>query len=95
MNYKYNIGDIVASALHVEEVRRFFSATSLQMRPSTLRVEERVSVECVGGTQVFYGCRNREGGIEKHSEDALVPAETLWDVWLDGINAQEKRKAQP
>jgi hypothetical protein len=95
MNFKYKISDVVASALHVDEVRRFLSATSLQMRPTTLRVEERISVECVAGTQLFYGCRNREGVVEKHAEDILVPAETLWDVWLDGILEQDKKKEPP
>lgn len=93
--FKYQIGDVVASSLHLDEVRRFLSATSMQMRPSSLRVEERISIECVGGTQLYYGCRNGEGVVEKHSEDILVPVETLWDVWLEGIMQQDKRKAQP
>lgn len=95
MEFKYKIGDVVASSLHVEEVRKFLSATHVQIRPSTLRVEERLSIECIAGTQLYYGCRNREGVVEKHIEEVLVPAETLWDVWLDGILKQDTKKAQP
>ena len=92
-HFKYHIGEVVASSLHVEEMRRFLDATRYQMRPTTLWIEERVSVECVAGTQLFYICRARDGVVEKHAEDMLVPVETAWDVWLEGITKQDAKKA--
>lgn len=95
MTYKYAIGDVVGTLLHVEELRRFSDSTEQCLRPDTLRVEERLSIECVGGAQLFYGCRDRAGFVQKHSEDMLVPAEVVWDAWADGLKRQEARKDKP
>lgn len=95
VTFKYRIGDVVAGVLHLEELRKFMDATFLQMRPDTMRVEERMSVECIGGTQLFYSCRCRDGAVNKYDEASLINAEVLWDAWIDGINKQDTKKAKP
>jgi hypothetical protein len=92
MNFKFQIGDAVCALLHLEEIEKLLAATTHTVRPDGLRVEERISIECVGGTQLFYGCRNRDGQVLKFNEASLVPAEMMWRVWLDGIHQQEAKK---
>lgn len=92
--FAFHIGDVVANILHVDEVRRFSEYTNESMRPLSMRVEERISVECVGDIQLFYGCRLWDGNVQKHAEGCLVKADTLWDAWLEGLKKQESKKAK-
>lgn len=91
-DFKFRIGDRVAAALAVEELRAFAMHTLDPMRPHVLVVEERLSVECCGGTQLFYTCRDPRGAVEKHSEASLVEARVMCDAWIDGMKAQKARK---
>lgn len=95
MEFKYKIGDSVASEIHIKELNMLMNhAGVVNMRPVSMRVEERISIECVAGTQLFYGCRCWDGVVQKHPETMLVPAETLWNVWLDCIHAQDAKKSK-
>jgi hypothetical protein len=91
-DFAFNVGDVVATKLHLDELRYFLDTTQLQMRPDSMRIVERISVECDGGTQLFYGCEARDGLMHRHAEDGLIRAESLWDAWIDGIKKQEAKK---
>ena len=94
MMFKVQIGDVVANSLHVMEIDKFLEDedTAIPMRPDSLRGEKRISVECAGGTQLFYGGRTMFGEVQKHAESNLVPVDVLWDAWLTGIHRQEARR---
>lgn len=94
ITFKFAIGDRVAGTLAIDELVRSFDYHDYLLRPHVLTVEERISVECVVGTQLFYTCRDIRGAIEKHPEAMLAPAKLMWDAWIDGIERQRQRLAE-
>jgi hypothetical protein len=60
-------------------------------RLDTMRVIERISRECIGGTQIFYSCETWQGLYAQFSEDGLIPGRAAFDQWCDAFMVQEKR----
>lgn len=86
--FQFSLGDRVACMLAIEEMQQYFARLDTAPSLHMLTVEERISIECIGGTQRFYTCRDWRGALEKHPESALVPVRVMLDAWADGIDAQ-------
>lgn len=92
MPFKYQIGDHVMSTLLLEEnCMMMKQSDTITPRLGMLRVEERLSVECVGGTQLFYSCRNADGTQLKFNEDGLTAGDAGFGRWVEAFMTQQDR----
>ena len=93
INFKFSIGDHVGNLSSIEEVDKFYEYTDIEPRPMLLVVEERISIECIGGVQLFYSTRTTDGRVLKFPDAMLVSAELMWTAWLkSGSRASERRR---
>ena len=92
MNFKFTIGDLVASSGQLELVEHEMKTMPLTPRLEIYRVVERLSSECCGGIQRFYHCEASHGGIPvRFAEDSLITSNEAWDRWMTAYDAQRQR----
>lgn len=91
MTFKYQIGDYVANKGLLEvELMEMANGPSTPRRQH-LRVIEKISCECIGGTQLFYQCEATDGYLARFSEDSLIPGLEAFSKWIEGFMAQQDR----
>ncbi len=96
MEFKYQLGDRVAVGVVLDAVlREIATVLNHTSRLDTMRIVERISYECVGGTQLFYHCEAWDGTTKRYSEGSLVPAEEAWEQWVTAVNARDEKKEKP
>lgn len=89
--FKHKIGDRVMNTalLHVMVAEMAQGVSTPRMM--NLRVLERHSVECIGGTQLFYLCETTEGQRCQMAEDSLMQSEQGFTVWIEAFEKQYHR----
>jgi hypothetical protein len=91
MDFKFQIGDRVTSKTLLETQLVEMQHSNLTPRMGNLYVEERHSVECAGGVQLFYGCRTVDGMVWKFPEAVLMPGLEAFEQWIEAFVAQQDR----
>lgn len=91
MEFKYQLGDRVALATTLDAVIHEITYERT-VRLDTMRIIERVSCECVGGTQLFYRCERWDSNVGLYAEGSVVPADDAWTKWIDAVNARAEKK---
>jgi hypothetical protein len=97
MTFKYAIGDAVVRIETLECVLHEMRVLHEIKRIDAMRITERRSVECIGGTQLFYICETWEGNHPIFAEDSLLPMQECRERWVDVLqevlNAKDEQKA--
>lgn len=91
-DFKFAIGDRVGNLVSIEEVDKLCEYTDATPRPMLMVIEERISVECIGGIQLFYSTRSVGGEVHKFPEAMLVSAELMWAAWVKSVCARDQRR---
>ena len=74
MDWKFQIGDHVVTQAIMLESKAMAETEHKLAWLTPLRINERVSVECIAGTQHFYKVEVNDR-LMIHAEDALLPVE--------------------
>lgn len=85
MKFKFQIGDLVVPITVARERLDMMLQTREIMSCGSARIIERRSVECVGGTQLFYVSSNNDGGTAVHAEDSLLYRHEFMVDWVAGV----------
>lgn len=92
--FKFSLGARVARAGLAETlVLEMGHQNDNVPRMDSMNVIERITVECVGGTQRFYHCEMWNGQMGKFAEGSLIPYADAFQQWLDAFAAQTLRVA--
>ena len=94
ITFRYAIGDAVVSQQVMLAVRLEMTAPRQFSRTTPSRIIERMSLECVGGIQLFYICESWEGTRGTFAEGSLVPYQDYFQQWVTWFDAKEQ-KEQP
>jgi hypothetical protein len=91
ITFKYAIGDAVVSQQVMLAVRLEMTAPKQFSRTNPSRILERMSLECIGGTQLFYICESWEGVRGTFAEGILVPYQDYFEQWVKWFEAKESK----
>jgi hypothetical protein len=90
MEFKYQLGDRVVVGTILDTVVQEITHVHVS-RLDTMRVIERISCECIGGTQLFYRCEWWNGETARYAEGSLVPAADAWAQWIAAVDARDTK----
>ena len=86
--FKYALGDLVVTKSVMEAVRLEMASPKQYGRTTPFRIIERISRECVAGTQFFYGCETWDGNTGTFAEGSLLAFQLYFDEWVKWFNAK-------
>lgn len=95
MDFRYRIGNMVISKGVLETVLAEIQHSDNFVRLDRMRILERRSVECVGGTQLFYSCEAWDGTHRLFAEDSLMPSDEAGPQWVTELQKQLARHTVP
>jgi hypothetical protein len=92
MSFRYALGALVVAKSSLESaVQELTLPESYERRRlDSMWIMERLSCECVGGTQLFYHCQRWDGSVGRYAEGSLVTVVDAYDTWRHAIEANKK-----
>ncbi len=91
MNFFFSINQRVVTVVHIETIVAEMGVVPESLRLDRMTIVERISTECIGGTQLFYHCQRWDGSVGRYAEASLMLAEEGFTLWVEAFMKQHER----